>query len=111
MCEYDIDIYTQKWARAYRDCVYHAAVNTNNGAETLNKLLKYSFLPRKKSLTLSTTVSLLIEEFLPVSYEKYLFQITNSQASTDHTKALSQIICVDDLAIQSYIAWNEKQKH
>ena len=49
-------------------------MNTNNGAESLNKLLKYSFLPRKKSLTLSTTVSLLIEKFLPVCHEKYLFQ-------------------------------------
>lgn len=49
-------------------------MNTNNGAESLNKILKYSFLPRKKSLTLSRTVSLVVEDFLPVSYQKYLFQ-------------------------------------
>ena len=65
---------SQKWARAYRDGSYHAAVNTNNGAESLNKVLKYSFLPRKKSLTLSKTISLLIDDFLPISHQKYLFQ-------------------------------------
>lgn len=65
---------SQKWARAYRDGSYHAAVNTNNGAESLNKVLKYSFLPRKKSLTLSKTISLLIDDFLPISYQKCLYQ-------------------------------------
>ena len=63
----------QKWARAYRDGSYHAAVNTNNGAESLNKVLKYSFLPRKKSVTLSKTISLIID-FLPISHQKHLFQ-------------------------------------
>ena len=67
-------LFPQKWARAYRDVSYHAAVNTNNGAESLNKVLKYSFLPRKKSLTLSRTVSLLIDDFLPICHQKYLFQ-------------------------------------
>ena len=37
-------------------------------------MLKYSFLPRKKSLTLSKTISLLIDDFLPISHQKYLFQ-------------------------------------
>ena len=67
-------ILLQKWVRAYRDGSYHAAVNTNNGAESLNKVLKYSFLPRKKSLTLSRTISLIIDDFLPISHQKYLFQ-------------------------------------
>ena len=40
----------------------------------LNKLLKYSFLPRKKTLTLSRTISLIIEDFLPVSHQKFLFK-------------------------------------
>ena len=32
----------QRWAHAYRDSVYHAAVNTNNSIEAQNKLFKYN---------------------------------------------------------------------
>ena len=39
------------WARAFRDKDYHAAINTNNGTESLNKVLKYNYLPRKKNIT------------------------------------------------------------
>ena len=39
------------WAHAFRDNKYYAAVDTNNGTESLNKALKYSYLPRRKSLT------------------------------------------------------------
>ena len=44
MCSFTV---LQRWARAFRDDEYHAAVNTNNGAQVLNKVLKYSFLPRQ----------------------------------------------------------------
>ena len=64
----------QKWARAYRDDTYHGAINTNNGAEAMNKLLKYKFLPRQKNLTLSFLVIKLIEEFIPALHYKYVFQ-------------------------------------
>ena len=53
------------WAHAFRDSVYYAAVDTNNGTETLNKALKYSYLPKRKSLTLSGIATLLIDRFLP----------------------------------------------
>ena len=62
----------QLWARAFRDSEFHAAVNTNNGTESLNKLLKYSFLPRKKAMTLSGIADLIVEKFLPETYQKYL---------------------------------------
>lgn len=62
------------WARAYRDREYHAAVNTNNGTEAQNKVLKYSYLPKKKSLTLSGIATLIIENYLPDAHHKYLFQ-------------------------------------
>ena len=67
-------MYFQKWARAYRDDIYHGAINTNNGAEAMNKLLKYKFLPRQKNLTLSFLVIKLIEEFIPALHYKYVFQ-------------------------------------
>lgn len=61
------------WAHAYRDSNYYAAVDTNNGTESLNKALKYSYLPKRKSLTLSGIASLLIDRFLPDMWQKYVF--------------------------------------
>jgi hypothetical protein len=49
-------------------------VNTNNGIKAQNKLLKYSYLPKKKTMTLSGIFTLLIERFLPDIYQKYLFE-------------------------------------
>ena len=40
----------------------------------MNKLLKYKFLPRQKTLTLSFLVIKLIEEFIPALHYKYVFQ-------------------------------------
>lgn len=61
------------WAHAFRDNKYHAAVDTNNGTESLNKALKYSYLPRRKSLTLSGIATLLVDRFLPDMWQKYIF--------------------------------------
>ena len=36
----------------------YAAVNTNNGTEALNKVLKYNYLPHNKNMTLSAAVTL-----------------------------------------------------
>ena len=41
----------QLWARVYRDDHYHIAVDTNNGVETMNKTLKYNYLPKGKNIT------------------------------------------------------------
>ena len=64
----------QRWAHAYRDLDFHRSVDTNNGTEALNKVLKYGYLPKRRSLTLSQIVTLLLEQFLPDCYQKYLFQ-------------------------------------
>lgn len=61
------------WARAYRDQMYHAAINTTNGVEAQNKLLKYNYLPRRKSITLSQLATVLYEEFVPETHHKYLY--------------------------------------
>jgi hypothetical protein len=66
-------IIMQLWARAFRDQTYHAAINTTNGVESQNKLLKYNYLPRKKNLTLSQLVILLYDEFIPESHHKHLY--------------------------------------
>ena len=63
----------QRWARAYRDTTFHNCVNTNNGTESLNKALKYTYLPRRKQLNLSGVVTTIVETFLPALRQKYLF--------------------------------------
>ena len=61
------------WARSYRDQAYHAAVNTTNGVESQNKLLKYSYLPRRKNITISRLATVLYKDFNPEIHHKYLF--------------------------------------
>ena len=58
----------QRWARAYRDDEYHRAVNTNNGVEAQNRLLKHSYLTKQKNLTLSSLLCILVEHYLPDMY-------------------------------------------
>lgn len=48
-------------------------MDTNNGAEALNKSLKYSYLPKRRSMTLSAVATLLVEDFLPECRKTYLF--------------------------------------
>ena len=67
--------------RAYRDDEYHCAVNTNNGVEAQNRLLKHTYLTKPKNLTLSSVLCILVDHFLPDMYEKYVsaqFKITTS---------------------------------
>ncbi|XP_014664703.1 PREDICTED: uncharacterized protein LOC106807016 [Priapulus caudatus] len=46
-------------------------VNTNNGVEAQNKLFKYSYLPKSVDKSAYGIVVLLVESFLPDSYQKY----------------------------------------
>ena len=76
-----LNLLFQRWARVYRDDEYHCAVNTNNGVEAQNRLLKHTYLSRHKNLTLSSLMCILIEHFLPEMYEKYVtaqFKMTGS---------------------------------
>ena len=72
----------QRWARAYRDSTYHAAMDMNNGTEAQNKLLKYSYRPKRKKLSLSSIIVLLVWEFLPDMHKKYLLE--NFKMTTDY---------------------------
>ena len=62
----------QRWACAYRDNEFHAAVDTNNGTEAQNKVLKYKYMPKQRASTLSALVSLLVERFLPEAQQSYV---------------------------------------
>ena len=104
----------QRWARAFRDDEYHATVNTNNGVEALNRVLKYSFLPRqKKAISQSGLITVLVEAFLPEIYEKYLFlsyEQSTSYRDKDFvpTKTLFLNICMDDHGPPYFTASTEK---
>ena len=62
----------QRWSRAYRDDTYHAAIDTNNGTEAQNKLLKYSYMPKQRSMTLSGIACLLVDQFLLDAHRNYV---------------------------------------
>lgn len=64
----------QRWARAYRDSVYHGAVDTNNGTEALNRVFKYKYLPKQKHMTLSHIICNITAQFLPALHYKYVFK-------------------------------------
>ena len=69
------------WARCFRDQTYHAAVNTTNGVESQNKLLKYSYLPKRRNITISSLATILYEDFNHDIHHKYLFLNSKTQAS------------------------------
>lgn len=54
--------------------MYHAAIETNNGTEALNRLLKYKYLPKQKHMTLSHIISNIANQFLPALQYKYVFK-------------------------------------
>ncbi len=62
----------ERWARAFRGNCLERNINTNNGAESLNKLMKYKFLKQSSEKTLCSIVSLIIEKFLPYLYREYI---------------------------------------
>ena len=68
MCHYLL----QRLSRSYRDDTYHAAIDTNKGTEAQNKLLKYSYMPKQKSMTLSGIACLLVDQFLPDAHRNYV---------------------------------------
>ena len=51
-------------------------VNTNNGVERQNKLLKYSYLKSHKNNSLSVMLTVLIEDFLPDNYSRLVDTIS-----------------------------------
>ena len=63
--------FLQKWVWAFRKDRFLTTINTNNGVERQNKAFKYDYLEGHKHLTLSSMLSVLLEEFLPDKYLKY----------------------------------------
>ena len=62
----------ERWARSFRENDLERNINTNNGAESLNKLLKYKFLKKSAEKSLCGIISLVIDKFLPHLYRELL---------------------------------------
>ena len=64
------------------------AINTNNGVESLNKLMKYEFFPHASDKNLSTIIEIIIKRYCTSAYHNYVkknvsygaaFKTTNSK--------------------------------
>ena len=63
--------------------------NTNNGTKRINEELKYEDLSRCVNLPISEWLTIIIEKFLPGTYERYVEM--NVQFSSDFKKYQSEI--------------------
>ena len=70
---------SDRWAHAFRVQQAVNIVNTNNGIEAQNKLFKYSYLPGSLDKSVFGIVVMIVESFIPDSYQHYLD--TNLQLS------------------------------
>ena len=68
----------QRWVCAFWKEGFNVRVNTNNGVERQNKLIKYSYLKSHKNNINSPSVMLtvLIEDFLPDNYSRLVDTIS-----------------------------------
>ena len=81
----------QRWAHAYRDNEFYAAVDTNNGTEAQNKVLKYKYMPKQRASTLSALVCLLVERFLPF-YIQFYRRMPNKEGIVLQPQGQRQVI-------------------
>jgi len=57
---------------AFRSVTFHVKVNTNNGIERHNRMLKHNFLLPYREHSLSSLVSVIVEKYLPSLWLKYI---------------------------------------
>ena len=81
----------ERWAKAFRTQQVLNIVNTNNGVEAQNKHFKYDYLPRSVDKSVFGIAVLLVESFIPDSYQHYLD--TNFKLSSRYRKFKDNIPC------------------
>jgi len=91
--------------RVFWDDKCYAVVDTSNGTKAMNKLFKYKFTPKRKSLTLSTLVTQLSDRFLPDLYRNYVLQ--NLHHCIGHTTVLCQTTYMEGLILWFCTVWRE----
>ncbi|XP_056009107.1 uncharacterized protein LOC130051290 [Ostrea edulis] len=64
----------KRWVQAFRQKRFNTSVNTNNGVERQNKSLKYEYLDTKKAKSLCHLLTVMWNDFLPDTYQRYVRQ-------------------------------------
>jgi len=64
--------FLKRWVKAYRREIIEVVVNTNNGVERKNRDFKYEYLRQYKDNSLSGMINVLVTQFLPESYDRYI---------------------------------------
>lgn len=64
----------KRWVKAFRHKRLNTSVNTSNGVERQNKSLKYEYLDTKKAKSLCHLLTVLWNDFFPVTYQRYVRQ-------------------------------------
>ncbi|XP_029934407.1 uncharacterized protein LOC115378326 isoform X2 [Myripristis murdjan] len=62
----------QRWVNAFKNEELRVAVYANNGVERQNETLKHSYLKGYRSCSLSDTITVIVQDFLPRSYQRYI---------------------------------------
>ena len=70
-----------RWVKFYRNPLIDRSVTTNNGVESLNKVLKHMYLKYYCDRTVTGLVTMLLNTFLPERYQLYAKE-NNKLAST-----------------------------
>ena len=79
----------RRWVKFYRNPLVDRSVNTNNGVESLNKVLKHNYLKYFCDRTVTGLTTMLNTIFLPERYQKYVK--TNYKMASDLTSYNSNV--------------------
>ncbi|KAJ8246598.1 hypothetical protein GJAV_G00253270 [Gymnothorax javanicus] len=73
-----------RWVKAFRRKQFLVSLNTTSGVESQNRKLKHEFLKDQRDKSLFTTLTVIVEKFLPRYHQ--LFKKKNGQCRTQHKK-------------------------
>ncbi|KAI4826636.1 hypothetical protein KUCAC02_030074 [Chaenocephalus aceratus] len=62
----------KRWVNVYKTESLKVAIDTNNGVERQSKTLKHTFLEGDKNCSLSELLTVVVSDFLPKAYQKYI---------------------------------------
>ena len=72
--------HVQRWVRAFYDDIIHANVTTTNGLERQHEELKYNYLGKHSSGSLTDLVTTVVTKLVPESQSKFVFHVAHYQS-------------------------------
>ncbi|XP_042288518.1 uncharacterized protein si:dkey-31c13.1 isoform X2 [Thunnus maccoyii] len=72
----------ERWVNAFKNEDLRVALYTNNGIERQNETLNHLYLKGYKNCSLSDTITVIVQDFLPRSYQRYIE--FNAKCSSDY---------------------------